>query len=468
MDNFLIKYHKWNKDDSKHLHNSCKEVLSLKFSQFYNPIYSLYFYYHNTKKSKHKLDLKRKYYLKRIISSDTNKYYNSNKIINCFVFNSHTQSLQEIKAFAKCIPILDPQHFIMNNYTKNYTMLPSNYSYNTHQKLNAFDNSAYIDAFFSYIVGEIDTMKLSPTFPAYYGSLNGISDSYKYDITDEFYDFYNETWFKKNMNRKFKINQYMADTDSDSDEEDDYICNLFDVPCQYLFIEKLEGTMEDLFTQDMKPLLIISGLFQIIFAIGFLQKHFDFTHNDLHINNIMFKETKKKFLYYKWNNQYYRIPTYGKLFKIIDFGRAIFTFRNKLFFNDVFSKYGEAEGQYTYPNPNIPNYTNHTHSEIILPNQSFDMCRLNTTIMDVLKNLDNYSDLLNNEKIQEIVQFCSDSFKNKQGESIYNDEDSFELYMRIAKEACRSKPHDLLQHSIFKRFRIKKKEFPKKNYYKMN
>ena len=45
---------------------------------------------------------------------------------------------------------------------------------------------------------------------------------------------------------------------------------------------------------------------------------------------------------------------------------------------------------------------------------------------------------------------------------------SFELYMRIAKEACRAKPQDLLQHSLFKRFRIKKKEFPRKNYYKMN
>ena len=45
----------------------------------------------------------------------------------------------------------------------------------------------------------------------------------------------------------------------------------------------------------MNPLLIISGLFQVIFAIGLLQKQFDFTHNDLHINNIMFKEQIRKF-----------------------------------------------------------------------------------------------------------------------------------------------------------------------------
>ena len=33
----------------------------------------------------------------------------------------------------------------------------------------------------------------------------------------------------------------------------------------------------------------------------------------------MFKKTEKKFLYYKFNNQYFKIPTYGYLFKIIDF-----------------------------------------------------------------------------------------------------------------------------------------------------
>ena len=55
-----------------------------------------------------------------------------------------------------------------------------------------------------------------------------------------------------------------------------------------------------------------------------MQKHYSFTHNDLHINNIMYTSTSKTFLYYKYNNIYFKVPTYGYLFKIIDFGRSHF------------------------------------------------------------------------------------------------------------------------------------------------
>ena len=99
-----------------------------------------------------------------------------------------------------------------------------------------------------------------------------------------------------------------------------------------LYIEKLEGTLEDLIDDNISEELILSCMFQISFALTYLQKHFEFTHNDLHINNIMYSNTETKYLYYKLNNIYYSIPTYGKIFKIIDFGRAIFKYKNKIFY----------------------------------------------------------------------------------------------------------------------------------------
>ena len=99
--------------------------------------------------------------------------------------------------------------------------------------------------------------------------------------------------------------------------------------------------------------IILSCLFQISFALSYLQKHLKFTHNDLHIDNIMYTKTDKTYLYYKFNNIYFKIPTFGYIFKIIDYGRATFTFKNKLFFSDCFSKYGEADGQYKYPIDNF-------------------------------------------------------------------------------------------------------------------
>ena len=71
-------------------------------------------------------------------------------------------------------------------------------------------------------------------------------------------------------------------------------------------------------------------------CITFITKKFLFTHNDLHINNIMYTKTDRTFLYYKFNNIYFKVPTFGYIFKIIDFGRSIFTFNNKVFFNDTF------------------------------------------------------------------------------------------------------------------------------------
>ena len=224
---------------------------------------------------------------------------------------------------------------------------------------------------------------------------------------------------------------------------------------------------------DVNPLMIVSGLYQILFSIAYLQKHFKFTHNDLHINNIMYKKTNQKFLYYKINNNYFRIPTYGILFKIIDFGRAIFTFREKTFFNDVFSKYGEAEGQYTYPIPHIPLYhSKEKDTHIILPNTSFDICRLNTTILDVFDEDvfdedESLRKLKQNDITKEIISFCEYTLKDKNGESIYNKEESFDLYINIAKRGCNGVPRELLKNNLFKRFRIKKKEFPKKKYYHM-
>ena len=73
------------------------------------------------------------------------------------------------------------------------------------------------------------------------------------------------------------------------------------------------------------------------------------THNDLHSSNIMFVSTEDEFIYYHFENKYFAIPTFGKILKIIDFGRAIYSLRGKEYFSDVFELNNDAGGQYTYP-----------------------------------------------------------------------------------------------------------------------
>ena len=45
-----------------------------------------------------------------------------------------------------------------------------------------------------------------------------------------------------------------------------------------------------------------SCLFQIIMILITYQKVFEFTHNDLHTNNIMYQKTDRKFMNYKFND----------------------------------------------------------------------------------------------------------------------------------------------------------------------
>ena len=65
-------------------------------------------------------------------------------------------------------------------------------------------------------------------------------------------------------------------------------------------------------------------MLQIIFTLIIYQQTFEFTHNDLHTNNIVYNNTEKKYIYYRYKNRHYKVPTYGKIYKIIDFGRAIY------------------------------------------------------------------------------------------------------------------------------------------------
>jgi len=460
-----IRYHKWDEKEYKELFNSIRENLNMRSIQFYMPFYSLYFNIHNSKKSLYKIDLERNYYLKNIKKITKSRYYNSNMFLVTDIYNSSKNIIEEKEIFCKTIPIVDIMHCINDNYNfvnKNNYHLPSAYNYNTFKKINDMNNTAYIDVFCSYLFGNLTYNKISPSFALYYGSMNGIGD-YKYDISDEYHEIKHDKCFNKCIDKGFKLDVYISESESESesesdseeDDNDDYIAIVKDIPLQLLCIEKLEGTLEDLIDEDISEELLLSCIFQISFALTYLQKHFEFTHNDLHINNIMYSSTETKYLYYKLNNIYYRVPTYGKIFKIIDFGRAIFKYRNKVFMNDVFSKVGEAGGQYSYPSQVdfLCDKKDETH---IIPNPHFDLCRLSMTILEEI-NTDKFSDTI----IDLLVNMCND----KDGNNFCNMRDDFKLYMDIGKNACNCLPREIILHDIFKSYRIKKKLFPRKSYY---
>jgi len=543
IDDWVLRFNNLAPKHYTKLGSSLKTCLKLKEWQSYMPIMSLFFHVHNTRNSHKCLTFDNRYILKELknpIEKEDDEDYNttSNKIYNAVVWDSRNNKEMNLEVFCKVSPLLDPVTYMQGNYSvklRRNQLLPSNYNHNTFSKINCLDNSAYIDAFFGYIGSYLREKHYLPCFPLYYGSFNGIIDEFFYDISEEYYSLKNEEWFEKNLGHLFSLDvgvskdsdeedepdaepvdepkiEELPDSDeenSDSDdssnsgsskfsESNDYIAVFEDYPVQTIFMEKCDKTLGEMLEGEYQDKQIKSILFQTIFGLAFLQKHFDFTHNDLHVNNIMITKTDKKFLIYNYNKTYYRVPTCGYIAKIIDYGRAIFTFRNRTYFNDVFSRYGEAEGQYTYPKQEVPFYKSEftekdekgepIKKDTVLPNPNFDVTRLATTIMDDLvkteqkrviteeeskkvesgeseKKEDDESDL-ESEKSEdmakyyptsEIFSFLKECVTDDEGVNLHLEDESFELYKRIAKHAKNATPKDLLKHSLFSKYKVQRK-----------
>ena len=173
---------------------------------------------------------------------------------------------------------------------------------------------------------------------------------------------------------------------------------IYNYPSQSICIEQCNGTLDSLFeNEEMSSQQGICALLQVIMNLICYQKCFHLTHNDLHTNNIMYIETNEKYLYYKVNKEYYKVPTYGKIYKIIDFGRSIYKFNGKMFIGNCFGVNGDASTQY-----NCEPYMNEKKPRVD-PNFSFDLCRLGCSIYDFIIDDDENSEDFND--LQKVVSF---------------------------------------------------------------
>ena len=83
---------------------------------------------------------------------------------------------------------------------------------------------------------------------------------------------------------------------SSSTNDNDYIRGeVYDFPVQIICLEKLDNTLDSLLDDEENEMDIDewkSCLFQICVSLIVYQKMFNFTHNDLHSNNVMYIKPK--------------------------------------------------------------------------------------------------------------------------------------------------------------------------------
>jgi len=260
-------------------------------------------------------------------------------------------------------------------------------------------------------------------------------------------------------------------------------------PVMVTMLECCDGTMDLLLDEqnekdqkevdDTKELRWTAWIFQVIAALAVAQKQYHFVHNDLHTNNIMWSWTADTTLYYNLKDalggsRYYAVPTFGRIFKIIDFNRASFHLgkRGGFFISDAFGQDGDASGQY-----NCPPYYNQKQNRID-PNPSFDLCRLACSLLESLYDEDpapkEPKQIMTEEPDIKMYETQSPLFnllwswlQQKDGYNVLRNADGserfpgFNLYHIIAHHVANAVPCEQITKPIFdSKYQIEKKDIP--------
>lgn len=367
--------------------------------------------------------------------------------------------------FFKFSPLLDPLKYLTGTYESYDNTLPT-LKTTPHPKMADVNNSSYVDGFFYYLSNRLlDQGFLHGT--RFHGSFLAMKNDFLYDISEEVDHLEDSEFFHKNRGTLFELDQEYHFSDSRKNKDrvvlsdepielefdslddisvqssKDSLCfNLHAVikqfPVQIIAMDKYEETLDSLL-DEMNTEELTACLMQVIMTLITYQKVYSFVHNDLHTNNIMYVPTELTHLTYCYKGVYYKVPTYGKLYKIIDYGRSIYTFQGNRFVSDSFHPEGDAGTQY-----NLEPYFN-CAEEAIDANPSFDLCRLACSI------LEGY------EEEEEIFTVLKEWTEDDAGESVlfkdgmerYPD---FELYRMISRTVHKHTPIAQLSRPIFSQF----------------
>jgi hypothetical protein len=241
-----------------------------------------------------------------------------------------------------------------------------------------------------------------------------------------------------------------------------------------------EENSEDFEDSETKDLRWSSWLFQVVAALLVAQHWYGFVHNDLHTNNVMWTSTDKEFLYYKLHKGttvfYKRVPTYGKIMKIIDFGRASYTLPEPAGFmiSDAFFPGNDASDQY-----NCEPFYDSKAGKKIEPNPSFDLCRLSVSLIESLflerpeakqpvriMSREQNGAKLYTETVSPVYNLLWSWLQDDSGKNVLRNPDGterypdFDLYKAIAANVHHSIPKQQIEKPIFAHYTCKQSDIP--------
>tara|TARA_Y100000389_G_scaffold201336_1_gene243809 strand:+ start:3651 stop:5135 length:1485 start_codon:yes stop_codon:yes gene_type:complete len=408
-------------------------------------------------------------------------------------------NIQERGFYIKCTPILEPLSICSGYYQSSvhHPWLPCSDYQATHlyNKIEGGRNSAFLETTCSIILNNLRILGLTNHFGYIYGLYSGIKSDYKEDITDDYEILRDEGWFKRAILRKHKLEIKKRDIKNVrhviSDISDITECNLDDyavdmsgeiefkveesdeieevslihpkIPIQIVLMEKCDETFDDLIKSRINRLRIPtrfdklyeirkkivlerlrSWLFQICAGLSVANKEVSFVHNDLHIQNVMGRRTEDEYQYYKRGEELFKVPTYGYIMQMIDYGRSTYKIDNELQYGDIFEIENEAGGQYTLPEDIRPG------KKIVQPNSAFDLARFACSFVE---DLDNRLWPTQNDLDDSDIGTLLNSWTYDDRDDSLLDIDGFQLYVHIAKCFRKKKPYKQFDDEAFLRYK---------------
>jgi hypothetical protein len=89
-------------------------------------------------------------------------------------------------------------------------------------------------------------------------------------------------------------------------------------------LKKIVDGLTDITVEQLKnnKKILKSCIFQITLSMYYLNNVLNIVHNDIKVENFLYKKIKDEYIYYKINNLNYKIKTYGYFFALSDYGRS--------------------------------------------------------------------------------------------------------------------------------------------------
>jgi hypothetical protein len=432
-----------------------------------------------------------------VVVTNMRRLYNNEHVI-CKVATSNGD--EHIgKLFIKKSALLEPLKIVKGMYSLSTEgmRLPDIIAINTMTKLNNVNNSAHVEALFLYLGNKLVEEGRTVAFPYYYGCINALDPNYYFNISDIYGDLEQVGWFQERLRatntsliltdnsgniramhatsnirraeyeetggRKASAAAYeelrnpdklidvinLDDIDLDTASlsqlkknahpSEHAFLHIRNMPVNMIIMEHMNETLDDMmdggyiFTELEWQAII----FQVGYGLAVANKYFAFVHNDLHASNIMVQRTTEPYMYYKIGAVLYRIPTFGRIYKIIDFARATFKLNDRWIYSDVFQDGNDASCQYDY----VP-LDGYIPENAMMPNPSFDLVRFAISVFDRLAYV---------PVIKDFLTFIA---TDDTGSMTFCNNDSFQLYIDIAHNCHNAVPIQVIQSNFFDRFII--------------